>query len=182
MSYITPAQLADSPGAQEIAQCATPDASVIVAAPLMDAVLRGADTSAFLPADVAVAQQVLTIVNNLITEIGQLIDGFIGKRYELPLAFVPELLGSQARALVRYKLNKNQIADEKSNPIARDYRDAMNWLQLVAAGKFSLGVGDPTGAAANGGGVSIAIPSQAPTPVPGRTFDTSSLTDYVGNL
>jgi phage gp36-like protein len=169
MPYVTPAQLADSPRAQEVAQCATPEDKAIVATDLMDAVLRGTSTAGFLPADVAVANQVLVTVNAMIDEADQLIDGFIGKRYTLPLTTPPEILGGWARAIVRYKLNKNNITDEKTNPIARDYRDAMNLLQLIAAGKFSLGAGDPTGSGGSG---------LTQISVPGRTFDNDTLNDF----
>jgi phage gp36-like protein len=171
VSYVTPAQLADSPGAQEIAQCATPENQAIVDTALMYAVLRGVDTSSFAPADVAVAQSVLDTVTALIAQADGMIDGFIGKRYPVPYPNDSPMLTTWARAIVRYQLNKNNISDEKTNPIARDYRDATNLLQLVAAGKFSLGANDPTaGVAAAGQNVQV----QAP----GRTFDGCSLEGY----
>lgn len=173
MSYITPAQLADSPRAQEIAQCATPENEATVATDLMDAVLRGNDTSSYAPADVAVANQALATVNAQITDASQLIDGFLDKRYTLPFDTAPPILTVWCRSIVRYKLNQNLISDEKSSPIVRDYRDAMNLLQLVSAGKFSLGADDPTGS----GGTNV-----VQTSAPGRTFDSDSLGGYTNGL
>lgn len=141
--YITPAQLADRPGATELAQVATPERSAIVDAALMDAVLRGNDTSAYLPADVAVANEALATINDAIDAADGLIEGFLAKRgYPLPLSPVPTVVVGWARAITRYTLHKNRITDPKTDPIGRDYQDAMKLLQLTASGQFSLGATD----------------------------------------
>lgn len=88
--------------------------------------------------------------------------------YPLPLPHVPLILKGWARAIVRYRLHAHRISDEKSDPIVRDYRDALNLLGLVAVGKFSLGLGDP-------------LPPAGGKPAvtgPGRTFSMDSLQDY----
>lgn len=144
--YLTAAQLADRPGSLEIAQVATPESSPVVDADLMDATLRGEDRSAWLPADTAIADQALARVNESIDSAGDLIDGYIGKRYSLPLDPVPGVLTVWARAIARYMLHKDRRSMESDDPIVRDYRDAQKLLQLVAQGKFSLGADDPSGA------------------------------------
>lgn len=173
MPYVTPAQLADSPRAQEIAQVATPENETIVDTVLMDAVLRGASTSTFVPAQVAVAQKVLATVNAIIADTDQLIDGYLAKRYTLPFVSFPTILTSWARAIVRYRLHQHLISDEKTNPIARDYRDAIKFLSLVADGTISLGAGDPT--ASGGAGMTQVV-------APGRVFTPDSLADFGGQL
>ena len=45
MSYITPAELAERPGARELAQIASAEHQAVVEAALMDATLRGTDRS-----------------------------------------------------------------------------------------------------------------------------------------
>ena len=50
----------------------------------------------------------------------------------------------------RYLLNKDRMTDESKDPVARDYRDALKLLGLLAAGKFSLGADDPAAPAATG--------------------------------
>lgn len=168
--YITPAQLADQPGAEELAQVATPERDAIVDAALMDATLRGTDRSAWQAADIAVADSALARINQAITDASGLIDGFLSQRYQLPLASVPGMVVVWARSLVRYALHKNRITDPKSDPIARDRTDAMNMLQLTATGKFSLGVPDP------------APSSDAPQfSAPGRTFTGDSLGDFTAD-
>ncbi len=169
--YITPAQLAESPRAQEIAQVATPENAPIVETVLMDAVLRGLDTSAFAPDQVALANQALATVAAAIADVNQLIDGYLAKRYTLPFAAFPTLLTTWARALVRYRLHKDQIGDAATHPIARDYRDAIKFLSLVADGTISLGAGDPT--ASGGTGLAQVV-------APGRVFTAASLADFGG--
>lgn len=141
--YVTPIQLAERPGATELAQVATAESDAIVDAVLMDAVLRGTDTSAWTPAQVDVANDALARITDAISDAGGLIEGFLAKRgYALPLDPVPGVVTGWARAIVRYYLHKDRITDPKSDPIARDYQDAMKLLQLTATGQFSLGVGD----------------------------------------
>ena len=53
------------------------------------------------------------------------------------------MLSAWARSIARYLLNQSRITDEAKDPVARDYRDAMKMLGLVAQGKFSLGGADP---------------------------------------
>ena len=171
MPYVTPAQLADSPRAQEIAQVATPGNVAIVDTALMDAVLRGADTSAFPPDQVAIANEVMATVTAVIADTDQLIDGYLAKRYTLPFAAFPTILTGWARAIVRYRLHQHLISDEKTNPIARDYRDAIKFLALVADGTISLGAGDPT--ASGGSGLTQVV-------APGRVFTADSLADFGG--
>lgn len=143
MSYVTLLQLAEVPGALELAQVASTSHEAVVAAELMDATLRGTDRSAWSAPEIAAADEAKARILEVITETAGLIDGFIGARYALPLAQVPVILVGWARAIVRYKVQAWRVGDEKTDPVVRDYRDAMKLLQLVADGKFSLGVEDP---------------------------------------
>lgn len=141
--YITPAQMADRPGARELAQVATPERLPIVADALFDAVLRGADTTGFDPQDVANAGEALAVVEQAIGDAGALIDGYLAQRYPVPLAPVPGVVTTWARAIARYMLHKDRRTVEADDPVLRDYRDALKLLQLTADGKFSLGAEDP---------------------------------------
>ena len=51
MPYILPPDLAERPGATELAQVATPDGKRTLDTALMDATLRGTDRSSWAPAD-----------------------------------------------------------------------------------------------------------------------------------
>ena len=144
MSYITPAQLADIPGALELAELTSERGHRPVATALMDATLRGGDREAFPPADVARADVCLARINAAIADTTAVIDGYLARRYSLPLASTPALLVAWARAIVRYRLHGDRISGEGTDPVVRDYRDTLRQLEHVAAGKFSLGIEDPT--------------------------------------
>lgn len=157
MAYVTHAELAERPGAQELAQVAsTAHRRQLVNAELLDAALRGADTAAFDAEQRAHAAEALRRIDDAIADAGALIDGFLAQRgYSLPLALPSHagrtMLTAWARAIARYNLHKHAITDEAKSPIARDYRDALKLLQQVAEGKFSLGAGDPINAGDTGG-------------------------------
>lgn len=145
MRYVTLLQLAEIPGALELAQVASDRHAGIVDAALMELTLTDGDRTGYPPEDVAAADQARARIEQAVMEASALIDGYLGKRYKLPLpvAKVPGILTTWARAIARYKLHQDRISDERSDPIARDYRDALKFLMQVAEGKFSLGIDDP---------------------------------------
>ena len=149
MPYITTAELAERPGARELALAASSDTAPVVAYALMDATLRGADRSAWTPEQVAAADAALQRVQDAVAEAGAVIDGYLAQRgYALPLSLPPtstgkSLLTAWARSIARYLLNGQRITDESKDPVARDYRDALKMLGQLAAGKLSLGGTDP---------------------------------------
>ena len=144
MPYITTAELAERPGSREIALLATSDGAATVDYALMDATLRGQDRSAWQADDIAQADAALQRVQDAIAEADALIDGYLGKRYTLPLSSPPGILTTWARAIVRYKLHGDRLSTEGNDPIVRDYKDALKFLEQIAAGKFSLGIEDPS--------------------------------------
>lgn len=150
MPYVTHTELAERPGARELAQVASAEHQDIVDYGLMDASLRGTDRSAW-PADtVAGADAALLRIADAVREADGIIDGFLARRgYPLPLNPVPQVVAAWSRAVARYLLHKGRISDERSDPIARDYRDALKLLQLTADGKFSLGGQDPVATASS---------------------------------
>jgi len=143
MPYITHADLADSPGALELAEVASDEHRRTVPAELLDAGLRGGDVSAWLDDDVAAAQRALQRIDTAVRDASSLIDGYLAKRgYALPLNPVHPLVSAWARSIARYLLHKNRTALESKDPIARGYADALRLLQQTADGKFSLGIQD----------------------------------------
>ncbi|MGK2889827.1 MAG: phage protein Gp36 family protein [Candidatus Malihini olakiniferum] len=63
--------------------------------------------------------------------------------YKLPLEKLPPQLTIWARAIVRYQLNRNRMDDADTDPVVRDYKDALVFLQKIADGKYSLGIEYP---------------------------------------
>lgn len=144
MIYITTTDLAERPGARELAQVASAAHKPVVADDLMDATLRGTSRAGFDVDDIAAADEALARITDAVSEAESLIDGFLQKRgYGLPLNPVPKLVTGWARDITRYFLHKDRISDDSRDPIARGYRDAMKLLKDIAAGTFSLGAADP---------------------------------------
>ncbi|MBZ9610805.1 gp436 family protein [Rheinheimera maricola] len=140
--YISLTQLAARPGAQELAQVATPAQSRVVNTDLMLATLNGADRSAWPADEIAVADAALARINDAIADAVAMIDGFLGRRGYLPLNPVPGIVTTWCRAITRYFLHQDRLKADDKDTITRDYKDAQRLLQLTAEGKFSLGGDD----------------------------------------
>jgi len=170
--YVTPASLAELPGALEISQVASTEHDADLVKPaLMELTLRGEPRDAYSPDDMAAADAAMARVTAAIADADATIDGYLRMRsYRLPLDPVPPIVTTWARAIARYYLHKHLLSSEAKDPIVRDYQDALKFLGLVAAGKFSLGAGDvvaPTGAG---------MPQACAAP---RVFDHHTLKDFV---
>lgn len=141
--YITLAQLARIPGSLELAQVASEAHGAVVDAELMELTLTGGDRSAYTAQQIADADAAKATIEAASAEADAVIDGYLGKRYALPLPTILPILTTWARSITRYRLHANRISDPDRDPIARDYRDAIKFLTQVAAGNFSLGLDDP---------------------------------------
>jgi len=137
--YLTHADLLQSPGATELAQAATADDAPVVPAALMAATLEGSDRSAWAAEQIATADEALARIDRLIADTGELVDGYLGARYTLPLLTIPGIVRAWATDVLRYRLHDNLDADA---PIASRYRDAVAGLSLIRDGKLSLGVAE----------------------------------------
>ncbi|KRC20168.1 DUF1320 domain-containing protein [Acidovorax sp. Root219] len=161
MPYITPLELAERPGAQELSQVASSDGQPLVEVALMDATLRGTDRSAWAPDQVAGADAALARVQDAVAEAGALIDGHLAQGgYALPLDLSSgsagkTMLTAWARAISRYLLNRNRVSEESKDPVVRDYRDALRLLGQVAQGKLKLGAEDPSTSAGAGSSTDV---------------------------
>ena len=144
MQYITPDDLAERPGARELAQVATKEGARQVATELMEATLRGGDRSTWPTDQVAVADDALQRIQDAVTEAESIIDGSLAKRsYPLPLSPVPRLVTGWTRDIARYLLHKDRGGKEDTDPVVRNYRDALKFLAMIVKGEFSLGAEDP---------------------------------------
>ncbi len=153
--YATPAQLADgNDAAKELAELYGTDAA------LLAVVIAGGDTSGWPPEDVDAAEAAQASIERFCALADSEVDARLAVRgYPLPQSAAQfPVLAVWARAIARYHLNRNRDrTDEERGRIERDYRDAIRALDAVAAGKLSLGAGDPLAAAAlEGGAVQVA--------------------------
>lgn len=162
MPYVSHQQLAERPGALELAQVASDaHAADLVDGALMEATLRGADRDAWDEGARAHADRALVRIDDAVADADATIDGFLSRAgYTLPLAPVPGIVAAWSRDIARYLLHKDRIADDRADPIARAYRDAMKLLRDTADGKFSLGLNDPQAPAPGGGAAVYDAPSR----------------------
>ena len=146
--YCSTAHLADTKLTHELAQVATPERYPIVADDLMEATLRGESRTAFAPADVAIADEALAVITAALVAADGLIDGYLVMRkptpYVVPLSPVPGIVATWARWIGRYLLHKDRVStEERTDPVVRDYKEAIKFLELLRDGKFALGADDP---------------------------------------
>lgn len=174
MSYCTPAMLSAAKLARELAQVATPERFPIVADDLMDATLLGGDRSAFDADDVAIADEALAHIQRALDDADGLIDGYLRMRkpvpYTVPLDPVPGIVSTWARWIARYMLHKDRVStEEATDPVVRDYKEALRFLALLRDGKFSLGMDDPLPPPSSGAPQTCGAP---------REFTMGTLRDY----
>jgi phage gp36-like protein len=143
MPYVTHVQLAERPGARELAQVASDEHRPVVDSALMELTLTGGDRSEYDAEDIAAADDALARIDEAIADADGLIDGYLAKRgYTLPLNPVHRLVTTWSRDITRYLLHKDRLTAESNDPIYRNYKDAIRSLEKVAAGTLSLGDGD----------------------------------------
>jgi len=71
------------------------------------------------------------------------IDGYLGERYDLPLASVPGTINKLCCDIAIYNLYTRRQGPP--DYIEKKYDNAVRFLEKVAAGKISLGASDPEG-------------------------------------
>lgn len=149
MAYVSHQQLAERPGARELAQVASDEHQPLVPDELMALTLLGSPRNGWLPEQVTQADAALARIDDAVADADGLIDGFLRQRgYPLPLSPVPRLVAVWSRAIARYFLHRHRHALAADDPIVRDYTDALRLLQQVADGKLHLGMDDALKAAA----------------------------------
>lgn len=167
MAYITPTQLAEGPGMlDELAQPFGVDVA------LMAATIAEGDRSAWTADEIAAADAALVSIQNTITRADAEMDAYLAKRgYTLPLsANTWPVLTSWARNIVRYHLQpQRDRTSETTGRIERDYRQTLRTLDLVAAGKITLGAGDE---------VSSGSAGRVEYSAPGRVFSRDTLSGF----
>jgi phage gp36-like protein len=109
MAYVTLQQLTDRFGEQMLIS-------------LTD---RGADALGVVDQDV---------VDRAIAEADALIDGYLARRYALPLSVAQPMLVGVAGSLVIYNLHVYDVSEK----IAKDYNDAIKTLTAISQGTITL--------------------------------------------
>ena len=105
------------------------------------------------------------VLNRVIGDTDALIDGFVKKRYALPLATVPPLLTGLAADIALYLLHNFSAPDD----VRRRYDDALARLKDISDGRIALDVG---------GDAPAAEPSLAEFTGPDRVFSRDKMTGW----
>jgi phage gp36-like protein len=97
-------------------------------------------------------EKIVPIIEGAIVDAEGEIDGYLAKRYSLPLSPVPQVIKKFAKDIAIYNLYSRIGIDEndrEKNYLNR-YKAAVRFFELVANGKVELGTIDTTQAANNG--------------------------------
>ncbi len=74
------------------------------------------------------------------TAVSGRIDGYLRRRYSLPLATVPADLKDLCLRMVHYEALLKSPSGVMTDPVRNDYRDCLRWLEQAAEGKVDLGL------------------------------------------
>lgn len=78
------------------------------------------------------------VLERAIRDVSAQIDGYLVGRYQLPLSVVPPVLVLVACDLTRYRL----YVELPPENVATQYKNQIEFLKSLAAGKVSLGISD----------------------------------------
>jgi phage gp36-like protein len=95
-----------------------------------------------------------TVASQALVATADEIDGYLAGRYSLPLQPVPRVLIGVACDIARYRLCGAEV--NVTEDIRSRYKDAVRFLEHVAAGRISLG-GMPGGGAAPVAGPAVLV-------------------------
>ncbi|MCB1463257.1 MAG: DUF1320 domain-containing protein [Nitratireductor sp.] len=142
MPYCTVAQLTDRYGAQLLLQLSDRG----------DAVATEIDTDLF---------------DRAIADGDAMIDGYLARRYALPLETTPALITDLSQVIAIYKAHGQTVSDK----IREDYQTALKQLRDIGDGKITLDVAGAEPAAAG--------TNEVRTNEPERPFTPSKMTGFI---
>lgn len=87
------------------------------------------------------------VIEQALADAGAEIDGYLGSRYALPLAEVPQIVKVYACDLARYRLWDKAASEE----VRRRYEDALRYLRLAAEGRVKIAADGGAEPVASGG-------------------------------
>lgn len=109
-----------------------------------------------------------TVLGPALTEATAEVEGHLAGRYALPLAEVPPLVTGLVCDIARYRLCGASALE--TDAVRNRYRDAVRMLELIGAGKVSLGLTPAGQPAPSSGGVLVRRGE--------RSFPSGSLKDW----
>lgn len=91
------------------------------------------------------------VVAGAIADAQALVDGYLGKVYQLPLALTPPVLTRISADIARYYLHGKSA--DKDGPVHRAYLEATSWLKDVSLGMVQIDAEGVAPAQAGGGSI-----------------------------
>lgn len=76
----------------------------------------------------------IAVIDAALAAAAQTIDAYLGVRFALPLATVPEIVVKWSVSIARYHLHRDGAPDN----VVRDYKDALAELRDAGAGRLAL--------------------------------------------
>lgn len=150
MAYATALELVIAFGARELAEVSTPKRFDVVGDERLELAIEGAIVTG--EPDENALEACLDAINEALSIADSLVDSYLGMKYTLPLASTPTALKKRTLDLARFELH-----DERATEEVRNRRnDAIKWLEMLAAGKATLGDPAIDSGAANTAGVKVA--------------------------
>lgn len=98
-----------------------------------------------------------TLIDVAIADADGEIDGYVGKRYNVPLSPVPKVVNKFAKDIALYNLfSRSGIEkDGRDSNFLTRYNSAIKFLTMIAEGRVSIGVDTDTPASAAATGFSV---------------------------
>lgn len=119
---------------------------------LKDDALNGIIGDSFLEDAEEKEKKILPIIINAISDADAEIDGYLAKRYPVPMNTTPKVISKFSKDIAVYNLYSRVGIDEnerEKNYLTR-YNAAISFLKLVAEGKIDLGVSSQQNTASTG--------------------------------
>ncbi|MBF0380688.1 MAG: DUF1320 family protein [Magnetococcales bacterium] len=140
MSYASHLNLLQWYGAKELAQTATPDDLAMLSAQLMRLTIEGGDRDSYSTQEIEIADKSIARITAALAEASLVIDSYISRRYELPIADtdidntpLPRCCGAMARRLL--------YDDAVPQEVERRYEETLTWLKDLANNRADLNLG-----------------------------------------
>lgn len=148
MNYITAQNLLEHLGKSELRMSIIGKLDADLDADLLSLVVTGGDITAFQAEPISEANRALTLINNAITASTNLMNGYIPKRHNLPLA--SEVVASSPLPGISIKLVRYELALTINDQLSNDKKEALQQLRDIAKGLIVLGSEDPQNTQAAG--------------------------------
>ena len=144
MSYCLPDDI-DIP-LPELIQLCDDNVPLLVTVEMLTAALAGGSLAAYPAPAQAAATTVVERINKAIADAGELIDGYVSGRYQIPMTAVPSLVKTISVDVTLYKLYMRRKKRAVPDMVQKAYDNSTKLLRDIQAERITIGA-TPTGQA-----------------------------------